>query len=139
MKYLSNFAKTSATICLSSIDLSLLGPNFSNNANTTWSCFIPNPLHNTFTTSALVVEESMVILQVAKQISSKKNFIAQFVKGICPPFQKFVEGICPPFQTIPPSLIPFWKIYDHPSLSVPESVNAVFWVYHVLDFSVWII
>ena len=87
MKYLSNFAKTSATICLSSIDLSLLGPNFSNNANTTWSCFIPNPLHNTFTTSALVVEESMVILQVAKQISSKKNKLYSTVrKGYLPAF-----------------------------------------------------
>ena len=87
MKYLSNFAKTSATICLSSIDLSLLGPNFSNNANTTWSCFIPNPLHNTFTTSALVVEESMVILQVAKQISSKKKKLYSTVrKGYLPAF-----------------------------------------------------
>ena len=86
MKYLSNFAKTSATICLSSIDLSLLGPNFSNNANTTWSCFIPNPLHNTFTTSALVVEESMVILQVAKQISSKKKLYSTVRKGYLPAF-----------------------------------------------------
>ena len=101
MKYLSNFAKTSATICLSSIDLSLLGPNFSNNANTTWSCFIPNPLHNTFTTSALVVEESMVILQVAKQISSKKNLYNTVRNGYLPAFSKVRRGYLPDFSNNP--------------------------------------
>ena len=131
MKYLSNFAKTSATICLSSIDLSLLGPNFSNNANTTWSCFIPNPLHNTFTTSALVVEESMVILQVAKQISSKKKKLYSTVR----------KGYLPAFSNNPSifgSLL-LKNLWSPFPISPWIRQCGFFWVYHVLDFSVWII